>query len=198
MIEVDRCVGELHSREIESVLKGDARCQFLQLIQCLLVLSTDENGRTSGYLGLTSMKSLRRSVNIRHLVSPLEPAMASLKPLFRPFPSILSCRRCLLEQLLPLTHGGSGRQQTRRSSVKSTADWARRQNKDIYVREARLNDYRSRSAFKLIQIQKKHRLLRPGQVVLDLGASPGGWSQVAGQLVFDESLPEGSKRKSGF
>jgi 23S rRNA (uridine2552-2'-O)-methyltransferase len=50
---------------------------------------------------------------------------------------------------------------------------------DFYVKQARAQGYRSRAAFKLIEIDDKDRLLRPGQVVVDLGATPGGWSQVA-------------------
>ncbi|KAI9022409.1 FtsJ-like methyltransferase-domain-containing protein [Hyaloraphidium curvatum] len=73
--------------------------------------------------------------------------------------------------------------QSRPAAVKSPADWARRQNRDPYVREARANDFRSRSAFKLLQIQRAHKLLKGGMSVLDLGASPGGWAQVAGMLV---------------
>lgn len=56
--------------------------------------------------------------------------------------------------------------------------WLQRQLNDPYVEEAKRQGYRSRSAFKLIEIDDKHRLLKPGGVVIDLGAAPGGWSQV--------------------
>ncbi len=54
---------------------------------------------------------------------------------------------------------------------------------DEYVQRAQREGYRSRAAYKLLEIQEKDRLLRPGQVVVDLGAAPGGWSQVAARLV---------------
>ena len=67
-------------------------------------------------------------------------------------------------------------------SAKSHA-WNQRQNKDIYVREARARSLRSRSVFKLEQIDRKERLFKPGFNVLDLGAAPGGWSQYAASKV---------------
>jgi 23S rRNA (uridine2552-2'-O)-methyltransferase len=61
--------------------------------------------------------------------------------------------------------------------------WLQRQLNDPYVEEAKRRGYRSRAAFKLAEIDDKHRLLRPGMVVVDLGAAPGGWSQVAAQRI---------------
>ena len=61
--------------------------------------------------------------------------------------------------------------------------WLQRHVTDAYVRQARDKGYRSRAAFKLLQIDGKEKLLRPGMTVLDLGAAPGGWSQVAAQKV---------------
>jgi 23S rRNA (uridine2552-2'-O)-methyltransferase len=57
--------------------------------------------------------------------------------------------------------------------------WLQRQLNDPYVAEAKRLGYRSRAAFKLIEIDDKHRLLETGAAVVDLGAAPGGWSQVA-------------------
>jgi 23S rRNA (uridine2552-2'-O)-methyltransferase len=57
--------------------------------------------------------------------------------------------------------------------------WLERQLNDPYVAKARREGYRSRAAFKLIEIDDKYRLLRPGLTVVDLGAAPGGWSQIA-------------------
>ncbi|MCL4328375.1 MAG: RlmE family RNA methyltransferase [Candidatus Thermoplasmatota archaeon] len=57
-----------------------------------------------------------------------------------------------------------------------------RDRKDPFYRLAREQSYRSRAAFKLLELQDKFSLISPGDVVLDLGASPGGWSQVAHQL----------------
>ena len=65
----------------------------------------------------------------------------------------------------------------------SQKEWLERQLNDPYVREARKLGYRARSAFKLTEIDDKYKLLKPGQVVVDLGAAPGGWSQVAAKRV---------------
>jgi 23S rRNA (uridine2552-2'-O)-methyltransferase len=67
--------------------------------------------------------------------------------------------------------------------AKSSKAWLRRHVTDAYVRQARDAGYRSRAAFKLLEIDAKERILRPGMTVLDLGAAPGGWSQVAAQKV---------------
>jgi 23S rRNA (uridine2552-2'-O)-methyltransferase len=61
--------------------------------------------------------------------------------------------------------------------------WLERQLNDPYVAQAKRDGYRSRSAYKLIEIDDKHRLLKPGQAVVDLGAAPGGWSQIAAKRV---------------
>ena len=61
--------------------------------------------------------------------------------------------------------------------------WLQRQLNDPYVEEAKRRGYRSRAAFKLIEIDDKQRILRPGMTVVDLGAAPGGWSQIAAQRV---------------
>jgi 23S rRNA (uridine2552-2'-O)-methyltransferase len=65
----------------------------------------------------------------------------------------------------------------------SSKRWLRRHVTDHYVRQARDQGYRSRSAFKLLEIDEKDRLLKPGIRVIDLGAAPGGWSQVAARRV---------------
>ncbi len=57
--------------------------------------------------------------------------------------------------------------------------WLRRQLNDPYVRAAQAQGWRSRSAFKLIELDERYGLIRPGARVVDLGAAPGGWSQVA-------------------
>lgn len=61
----------------------------------------------------------------------------------------------------------------------SSVRWLNRQLNDPYVREAQRLGYRSRSAFKLIEIDDRFKLLRPARSIVDLGAAPGGWSQVA-------------------
>lgn len=66
---------------------------------------------------------------------------------------------------------------------KSSQAWLRRQESDPYVKRAKSEGYRSRAAFKLLEINERDRLIRPGMTVVDLGAAPGGWSQVAAGLV---------------
>jgi 23S rRNA (uridine2552-2'-O)-methyltransferase len=61
----------------------------------------------------------------------------------------------------------------------SSTRWLERQLNDPYVREAKAKGFRGRAAFKLIELDAKFHFLKPGAVVLDLGAAPGGWSQVA-------------------
>ena len=66
---------------------------------------------------------------------------------------------------------------------KSSRRWLDRHFRDQYVKRAQGEGYRSRAAYKLLEIQERDRLLRAGMRVVDLGAAPGGWSQVAQQLV---------------
>jgi len=61
----------------------------------------------------------------------------------------------------------------------SSKRWLQRHVGDAYVRKAKDKGYRSRSAFKLLELDQKHKILKSGSVVIDLGAAPGGWSQVA-------------------
>jgi 23S rRNA (uridine2552-2'-O)-methyltransferase len=65
----------------------------------------------------------------------------------------------------------------------SSRRWLERQHADPYVSRARRQGFRARAAFKLMEIDDKHRLLKPGIRVVDLGAAPGSWSQVAAQRV---------------
>ena len=61
--------------------------------------------------------------------------------------------------------------------------WLERQLNDPYVAKAKREGYRSRAAYKLIEIDDKYRILKPGMSVVDLGAAPGGWSQIAARRV---------------
>jgi len=70
----------------------------------------------------------------------------------------------------------------KKRSLSSTL-WLQRQLNDPYVAEAQKRGYRSRAAFKLLQLDDKFRLLAPGKRVVDLGAAPGGWTQVAVERV---------------
>lgn len=71
----------------------------------------------------------------------------------------------------------------RKSGLKpSSRRWLERHMNDPYVHRARAEGYRARSAFKLIEINDKYRIVKPGARVVDLGAAPGGWSQVAARI----------------
>lgn len=69
------------------------------------------------------------------------------------------------------------------AKTKSSSRWLQRHFDDSYVQKARQAGYRSRAAFKLLEINARDRILRPGLTVVDLGAAPGGWSQVAVEAV---------------
>jgi 23S rRNA (uridine2552-2'-O)-methyltransferase len=66
---------------------------------------------------------------------------------------------------------------------KSSGNWLQEHVNDPYVKQAQKDGYRSRASYKLIQLNEKDRLIRPGMLIVDLGSAPGGWSQVAANLV---------------
>ncbi len=66
---------------------------------------------------------------------------------------------------------------------KSSNRWLQEHVNDPFVKQAQKDGYRSRAAYKLLELNEKDRLIRPGMLVMDLGSTPGGWSQVAGHLV---------------
>jgi 23S rRNA (uridine2552-2'-O)-methyltransferase len=70
--------------------------------------------------------------------------------------------------------------------TKSSGNWLREHVEDPYVKQAQRDGYRSRASYKLIQLNEKDKLIRPGMLIVDLGSAPGGWSQVAGRLVGDK------------
>ncbi len=72
------------------------------------------------------------------------------------------------------------------SKSKSSQRWLQEHENDVYVQRARQDGYRSRATYKLLEINEKDRLLKPGMSVVDLGAAPGGWSQMAARLVGDK------------
>ena len=93
--------------------------------------------------------------------------------------------------------GGDGRRKlttrvkTARGRKKSSTKWLQRQLNDPYVAKAKAEGYRSRAAFKLLELDDKFQLLKPGMRVLDLGAAPGGWTQVALQRIGENGLVAG-------
>lgn len=66
---------------------------------------------------------------------------------------------------------------------KSSRRWLNEHFSDPYVKQAQLEGYRSRAVYKLLELQKKYHLFKPGMTIVDLGAAPGGWSQVVTKLI---------------
>lgn len=77
---------------------------------------------------------------------------------------------------------------TNQKLSKSSRAWMREHLDDPFVKKAQKEGYRARAAYKLLEIHEKHRLIKPGMTVVDLGAAPGSWSQVAGKLVGSKGL----------
>lgn len=69
------------------------------------------------------------------------------------------------------------------SKSKSSKRWLNEHFQDSFVKRSKEEGYRARSAYKLLEIQKKDRLFKPGMTIIDLGAAPGGWSQVVSDIV---------------
>jgi 23S rRNA (uridine2552-2'-O)-methyltransferase len=95
---------------------------------------------------------------------------------------------------MSVAKGGSGGREGGRSlkikvsskhgrRTQSSKLWLERQLNDPYVAQAKRDGWRSRAAFKLLEIDERYKLLKPGQKIVDLGAAPGGWSQVAAKIV---------------
>ncbi len=82
-----------------------------------------------------------------------------------------------------LPERGKIRVKSKNKRSHSSHQWLSRQLNDPYVRKAHAAGYRSRAAFKLIEIDDKHKILKRGARVVDLGAAPGGWSQVAAERI---------------
>ncbi len=62
-------------------------------------------------------------------------------------------------------------------------NWINKQKRDIYVRQSKVDGYRARSAYKLIEIDKKFKIFKNKMTILDIGAAPGSWSQYVGKIV---------------
>tara|TARA_R110002051_G_scaffold21437_1_gene56963 strand:+ start:231 stop:869 length:639 start_codon:yes stop_codon:yes gene_type:complete len=69
---------------------------------------------------------------------------------------------------------------------KTSKGWLKEHFADPFVKQAQKEGYRSRASYKLLEVQEKDRLFRPGMTVVDLGSAPGGWSQVASRLIGDK------------
>lgn len=70
-----------------------------------------------------------------------------------------------------------------KKSSKQNKSWLSRQNNDVYVKKSRAEGYRSRASYKLLEINEKDHIFKQDMIVVDLGSTPGGWSQVAKKLV---------------
>ena len=66
---------------------------------------------------------------------------------------------------------------------KISKNWINKQHRDIYVRQSKVDGYRARSAYKLIEINEKFKIFKVGMTVLDIGAAPGSWSQYVSKIV---------------
>ncbi len=77
---------------------------------------------------------------------------------------------------------------TNQKLSKSSRDWMREHLDDPFVKRAQKEGYRARAAYKLLEMQEKYKLIKPGMVVVDLGAAPGSWSQIAGKLVGSKGI----------
>ena len=66
---------------------------------------------------------------------------------------------------------------------KISKNWINRQKRDIYVRQSKVDGYRARSVYKLIEIDKKFKIFKNGMFILDIGAAPGSWSQYASKAI---------------
>jgi 23S rRNA (uridine2552-2'-O)-methyltransferase len=89
----------------------------------------------------------------------------------------------LVTEKKTLPERGKVRVKSKNKRSHSSHQWLSRQLNDPYVRKAHAAGYRSRAAFKLIEIDDKHKILKRGARVVDLGAAPGGWSQVAAERI---------------
>ena len=71
---------------------------------------------------------------------------------------------------------------------KISKNWVNKQRRDIYVRQSKVDGYRARSAYKLIEIDQKFKIFKGGLSVIDIGAAPGSWSQYSSKVIKNEKL----------
>ena len=71
---------------------------------------------------------------------------------------------------------------------KISKNWVNKQRRDIYVRQSKVDGYRARSAYKLIEIDKKYKIFKGGLTIIDIGAAPGSWSQYAEKIAKNGKL----------
>ena len=71
---------------------------------------------------------------------------------------------------------------------KISKNWVNKQRRDIYVRQSKVDGYRARSAYKLIEIDEKFKIFKGGLAVVDIGAAPGSWSQYSSKVIKNGKL----------
>ena len=71
---------------------------------------------------------------------------------------------------------------------KISKNWVNKQRRDIYVRQSKVDGYRARSAYKLIEIDEKYKIFKGGLSVIDIGAAPGSWSQYSSKVIKNGKL----------
>ena len=71
---------------------------------------------------------------------------------------------------------------------KISKNWVNKQRRDIYVRQSKVDGYRARSAYKLIEIDEKFKIFKGGLAVIDIGAAPGSWSQYSSKVIKNGKL----------
>jgi 23S rRNA (uridine2552-2'-O)-methyltransferase len=86
------------------------------------------------------------------------------------------------------SHDARNKGSKRHGASKSSAGWLKEHFDDRYVQQSWQDGYRSRASYKLLALDEKDRLLRPGMTIIDLGAAPGGWSQIAAEKVGDKGV----------
>ena len=71
---------------------------------------------------------------------------------------------------------------------KISKNWINKQRRDTYVRQSKVDGYRARSAYKLIEINEKFKIFKQGMIIIDIGAAPGSWSQYVSKIVSDAKI----------
>ena len=81
---------------------------------------------------------------------------------------------------------------------KISKNWVNKQKRDIYVRQSKIDGYRARSVYKLIEIDKKFKIFKGGINVVDIGAAPGSWSQYASKIVKNGKIISIDLKEMGY
>src|SRR5450755_3509324 len=110
-------------------------------------------------------------------ISATTSSVRPLSPMMTTGESVWACARNSLRRDGVRDIGAVYAKQSMKKSS-SSRQWLRRHVNDPYVQRSKKEGYRSRSAYKLTEIDDRDRLLKPGMVVVDLGSAPGGWAQV--------------------